>query len=273
VLHVLDLAAALRWGAAPRTPAARATTAAAVIVPVEPPNPQPKPSTTTAPSTVPPAPSTTAPPEPAPPTAPVVHGRIHDVPRGEPGAPTVALTFDDGPDPRWTPAVLDILSQAGVPATFCLVGRQVRRFPDLTRTVAASGAALCDHTDGHVEHLSRYPQPTIDAEITSLADVVEQLTGRRPTLFRPPGGDFSSVLVDAAAAHDMDLLEWSVDPRDWRPATPDELRQRVLDAVRPGSVVLLHDGGGDRSATVAMLPGLIDALRQQGYRFVVPGGA
>jgi peptidoglycan/xylan/chitin deacetylase (PgdA/CDA1 family) len=182
----------------------------------------------------------------------------------------IALTFDDGPSPTWTPLVLAILKAKGVPATFCEVGDLVRKHPELTRAVADAGHELCNHTDHHVEGLETQPRPTIDAEIGGGSDAIEQAAGVAPTFYRPPGGSLAPVIYEAAADHHEHVLYWSVDPRDWKRPTTHDLVVDIVNAFRPGGIVLLHDGGGDRSQTVAALAGIIDYGRALGYTFVVP---
>jgi peptidoglycan/xylan/chitin deacetylase (PgdA/CDA1 family) len=210
--------------------------------------------------------------------APVIDGRgverngvIHTVAPAAGSADVVALTFDDGPDPKWTPQVLQILDDAGIHATFCLVGRNVRRHPDLVRSIRDAGDAVCDHTENHVEHLDRRPLPIIDAEISLGAADIAAVLGSPPRLYRPPGGSLSPTVINTARAHGMGVLAWSIDPRDWKRGSPDSIFDYIVGSVKPGAVILLHDGGGDRSATVAMLPRLIGELTRRGYRFTMPG--
>jgi peptidoglycan/xylan/chitin deacetylase (PgdA/CDA1 family) len=189
------------------------------------------------------------------------------VPRG---GMTVALTFDDGPDPRWTPAVLDILQQEGVKATFCEVGYLVNRFPDLTRLVAAQGHVLCDHTEHHMLRLDKRPHSQIVDEIQGGKDELRKATGKDPVLYRPPGGALSQEIIDVAHERGMRVLRWSIDPSDYRRPGASVIERRILDAVHPGAVILMHDGGGDRSQTVDQLRSLIDTLRGLGYTFTTP---
>lgn len=185
-------------------------------------------------------------------------------------ATAVGLTFDDGPDPRWTPQILQILAEEGVPATFCMVGQQVRRHRELARTVVAAGHALCTHTANHPERFDHAGRAAADAEIRGGLDALAEADLARPALFRSPGGRLSPDVL--GAAHDLGLrvLDWEVDGKDFeRPPAP-VLVDRVLGAVQPGSLVLLHDGGGNRANTVAALRPLIQALRARGFGFATP---
>lgn len=184
--------------------------------------------------------------------------------------PLVALTFDDGPDPTWTPQILNILEQEGVPATFCVVGNNVGAYPALVARERAMGEVLCDHTMTHDQRLDRKPLGTISYEIGQGANVIEQVTGVRPHYYRPPGGTLSPAIVSTALGLGLRVLFWSVDTSDYTRPPPETLVRRVLTEVTPGAIVLFHDGGGDRSRTVAALRPLIHALRDRGYRFTTP---
>ena len=183
---------------------------------------------------------------------------------GTAGPLPVALTFDDGPWPHSTAQILTILTQRQAPATFFVVGRQVQRYPELVRRELAAGMAVGSHSWSHPQPFDRLPVARIRDEIARGRRSLEAL-GVRPVGFRPPGGATSpAVAATGQAVGDRTVL-WSVDPADWRPGlTADQLVQRVLAGVRPGAIVLLHDGGGDRSATVAALPAIIDGLRRLG---------
>lgn len=185
--------------------------------------------------------------------------------------PLVALTFDDGPDATWTPQVLAVLRQEDVRATFCVVGYAVRAHPELVVRERASGATLCDHTMSHDENLPLRPQATISSEIGQDAALVDQVSGVRPRFYRPPGGRLSPAVVGTALGLGMRVLFWTIDTDDYLRPPSAVLVQRVLDQVTPGSIILFHDGGGDRSRTVVALRPLIEALRRRGYGFVTLG--
>ena len=195
----------------------------------------------------------------------------------EAGAPlrTVALTFDDGPG-RSTPAVLDILRQAQVPATFFVVGKEVAAEPEMLRRVLAEGHALGNHTWSHKmpREASGWNPRTLASEIERTRRAVVDAAGLKPCLFRPPGGILKGagkVSRDAG----LSVILWSIDTRDWAdPPTGDKnfatvIRKRAAAGLtEEHPVILLHDGGGDRAATVAALPGIIEDYRAHGYRFV-----
>lgn len=184
--------------------------------------------------------------------------------------PVVALTFDDGPNPQATPLILQILRDENVTATFCIYGQKATVHPELLRAVAVAGHTLCDHTMHHMLDLPKRPHTQIVAEVYQCADLIRSVTGEDPLLYRAPGGAVSPDVIDVAHQRGLRVLGWSVDPHDYQRPPPMVIIQRVLAGVRPGAVILLHDGGGDRSNTVAALRPLIDQLRAMGYSFTTP---
>ena len=181
--------------------------------------------------------------------------------------PVVALSFDDGPDPRWTPMVLDALRAEHVKATFCLIGFMAQRHPELVKAELADGHTLCDHSMHHILNLPSRPHSQIIDEVDQNADVIRSITGADPTFYRPPGGSLSNDVVGVAHQRGLRVLKWSIDPRDFTKPPAPVILERVITRVGPGAVILLHDGGGDRSQTVAMLKALIDQLRAKGFSF------
>ena len=197
----------------------------------------------------------------------------------------VALTFDDGPDGQWTPKILDILKAKHANATFFVIGENMQVRPDLVQREVREGDIVGNHTWTH-PNISMVPPAQASLELNTTQRLFEVLTGRSMRLFRPPFfGDAEPTTADeideCAIAQKLGYLivGLRVDPDDWQrepnhqmPA-PGVIIQRVLDRLRvtgdyAGRVVLLHDSGGDRSQTVAALPGLIDALRAEGYTLV-----
>jgi peptidoglycan/xylan/chitin deacetylase (PgdA/CDA1 family) len=185
-------------------------------------------------------------------------------------ASVVALTFDDGPNPQWTPQVLQILQDEGVKATFCTVGYATQRYPELVRLERDRGHAVCDHTLHHNVTLATRPRSQVQDEIFGQADKLQDILHEAPRLYRPPGGSLSPEVIDVAHQRGLRVLLWDVDPHDYQRPPAPVLLQRILDRVRPGSVILMHDGGGDRSQTVAMLRALVDQLKGRGFSFSTP---
>lgn len=191
--------------------------------------------------------------------------------KGEAGRASVALTFDDGPNLRWTPQVLVLLAWAHVHATFCIIGREAEMHPALVRAIVAGGHRLCNHTWDHDEQLPRVSPAHLRDEIhRGQLAVTKASGGVGPWLFRAPAGNWSPAVERAARAEHLAPLKWSVDPRDWsRPGT-GRIVSVVLATVRPGGIVLLHDGGGDRSQTLAALKILLQQLARRHYAFELP---
>lgn len=184
----------------------------------------------------------------------------------------VALTFDDGPHPEHTPQVLELLAEHHAVATFCMVGTQVRAHPDLVRDVVDAGMRLCNHTVRHDPRLSRRPVAAIEKEMLDASDAMRDAAGEDVPIdyFRAPGGNWTRPIERTAAQHGMRPLGWSVDPRDWSRPGVDKIVTAAARNIRPGSVVLLHDGGGRRDQTVAALARLLPILVERGYQFDFP---
>lgn len=182
----------------------------------------------------------------------------------------VALTFDDGPWPVQTGHVVRILHRLHVSATFFMVGYLVDRYPGIVRMVANAGMRIGDHSWDHPVDpplADLTPQRVAD-EIGRTADALASL-GVNPTLFRPPGGSYDAAVLREVDRQDMRLVTWSVDPRDWSSSSSaSEIVHRVLGAVRSGSIILMHDGGGDQHATIRALPRIIRGIRKMGLHLV-----
>ena len=188
--------------------------------------------------------------------------------------PGVALTFDDGPSPLYTPQVLDVLRRYQTPATFFVVGYHALQYPDLVRAEARAGMTVGDHSFDHPNYppFAALTTGQIDTEIARGRDALRGLAPP-PRLFRPPGGSFSPYVEAAAHRLGLRVTLWSVDPTDWAVGVSSgQIVARVLGAVRPGSIVIMHDGGGNRAATVAALPAIIAGIRARGLRLVALHG-
>ena len=186
---------------------------------------------------------------------------------GNPALPEIALTFDDGPHPGSTLQIVAILKRFGIKATFFCVGQHVRHYPDYVRQEYANGNLVEDHTWTHPD-LQILSSAEVAKQLTSTANEIERVTGTMPTLFRPPYGIFNWPIFAQARRMALSSIIWNVDPEDWSMPGTSTIIRRVLSAAGNGSIVLMHDGGGDRSQTVAALPTIITTLRQRGFRFV-----
>jgi peptidoglycan/xylan/chitin deacetylase (PgdA/CDA1 family) len=178
----------------------------------------------------------------------------------------IALTFDDGPWPNTTAKVLDILKKNRIKSTFFVVGQNVKNYPDLTKQIVADGHIIANHTWHHWYHQMNAQAAAY--EVANTGDIIYQTTGVRTSLFRPPGGIMNNGVAAYAKNNKYAVIMWSADSMDYsRPAVP-RLMNNIFREAKPGGIVLMHDGGGDRSHTVKALPEIISRFRKQGYEFV-----
>ena len=178
----------------------------------------------------------------------------------------IALTFDDGPWPNTTAKVLDILKKNRIKSTFFVVGQNVKNYPDLTKQIVADGHIIANHTWHHWYHQMNAQAAAY--EVANTGDIIYQTTGVRTSLFRPPGGIMNNGVAAYAKNNKYAVIMWSADSMDYsRPAVP-RLMNNIFREAKPGGIVLMHDGGGDRSNTVKALPEIISRFRKQGYEFV-----
>ncbi|MBU4556897.1 MAG: polysaccharide deacetylase family protein [Actinobacteria bacterium] len=183
------------------------------------------------------------------------------------GSKVVALTFDDGPWPRYTEEVLAVLAKEQVKATFFMVGRQVYRYPTLVKRIRDEGHALGNHTQGHA-YLSKATPEAVRAQIADGQTAIQKTAGVKAGWFRPPGGIMTPIVGREVSRYGLRVAMWTVDPQDWRRPPVTAIVQRVITSVKPGAVVLMHDGGGERANTVEALGPIIRELKKQGYTFV-----
>ena len=181
------------------------------------------------------------------------------VTHGPRGRKVVALTFDDGPS-SYTPGFLRVLRRKHVNGTFFELGQEVSGDAHLMRQILAEGNEIGNHTMHH----SAYPGY---ADLAATSARIKRLTHFKPCLFRPPYGAVNSSVVSAAGQAGMKTINWDVDPTDWATPGSGAIYSRIVSTTRPGSIILMHDGGGNRSQTLAALPSVIDTLRARGYRF------
>jgi peptidoglycan-N-acetylglucosamine deacetylase len=190
--------------------------------------------------------------------------------QGAGGEHQVAITFDDGPDPRWTPEILDILKAANAKAAFFLVGVNAERYPGLVRRIVNEGHEIGNHTYYHPNLALCWPEH-IRLELNATQLLLETITGRATALFRPPyaadtGPTQLSELTPLKIAEELNYLVVleNIDPQDWAKPGADIILQRVKQQRHDGNVILLHDAGGDRSQTVKALPRILDWLHTRG---------
>lgn len=189
----------------------------------------------------------------------------------EAGGRAVNITIDDGPDPRWTPKVLNVLKDNGVKAVFCIVGPRAQEHPDLVKRIVADGHRLCDHTVSHDTSMDKKPVAYQQRQILDAQKMIEDAAGGvRVEYYRAPGGAFTPDSRRIAAAAGMRPLGWNVDTKDFeRPGTAS-IVSTVKHELPNGPTILFHDGGGDRSQTVAALEQVLPWLKQQGHSFSFP---
>jgi peptidoglycan/xylan/chitin deacetylase (PgdA/CDA1 family) len=185
---------------------------------------------------------------------------------GTPHRREIALTFDDGPGP-FTPRILGVLKRFHATATFFEIGRQVSVYPRLTARLLAAGMAIGDHTEDHPSLALLSPAGQA-AEIDRAAAAIHAAGARGPLLFRPPYGAFDASTLALLRARDMVMVLWTVDTSDYARPGVKRIIYTALSGARPGAILLFHDGGGDRSQTLAALPRIVRRLTERGYRLV-----
>jgi peptidoglycan/xylan/chitin deacetylase (PgdA/CDA1 family) len=185
------------------------------------------------------------------------------------GPKIIALTIDDGPSPVYTPQVLRLLEKYGVRATFSMVGQNVSYYPAIAKDVAQAGHTIINHTWNHTNLTSLKATQQL-TEITRAAEAIHSATGVRPRMFRAPYGAWSPRVLQYCAAEKLIPLDWSVDPRDWARPGVSEIVSTIMKTTKTGSIILEHDGGGNRAQTVAALKIAIPRLLDEGYHFAIP---
>ena len=185
------------------------------------------------------------------------------------GPDVIALTIDDGPSPVYTPQVLSILDKYSITAAFSMVGENVTYYPSIAREVADAGHTIVNHTWNHANLMSM-KRSRLPGEVDRATDAIQSATGQRPGMFRAPYGAWSPTLLDYCESEKLTPLDWSVDPKDWARPGVGKIVKAIMGTTKTGSIILEHDGGGDRSQTVAALKIVIPRLIGEGYQFTVP---
>jgi peptidoglycan-N-acetylglucosamine deacetylase len=191
--------------------------------------------------------------------------------RGPTDQKRIALTFDDGPDPRFTEEVLKVLNQYNVSGTFFLMGSRAIAYPEIVKRLNNEGHVIGNHTYFHPNLVKEADIPTLEREVTRTENTLNDIIGYRTSLFRPPYGFLYNELVEKLAEMQYLIIGWSVDSLDWEEDPPEVIASTVLDNIHPGAIILMHDGAdwdGDRTNTIAALRQIIPALQKQGYEFV-----
>jgi peptidoglycan-N-acetylglucosamine deacetylase len=205
----------------------------------------------------------------APPAAATVRAaRAADPPDPAPAgtAGVVYLTFDDGPDPVYTPRVLELLARYRARATFFVLGRSVAAHPELVRQEFAAGHGVGNHTWSH-RRLTTLAGGRLEAEVGATSAAIQRATGAPVRCLRPPYAAVDAASAGRVRALGLRLVLWDVETKDWRTPGAGVIAGRVLGRVRSGDVVLLHDGGGNRDQTVAALDRVLASLSARGFRF------
>lgn len=179
----------------------------------------------------------------------------------------VALTVDDGPDPRYTPEILDLLKEKRTPATFFLVGQKAQKYPYLVHRELIEGHELGNHTFSHPV-LTAINNGEIISEHNEGRRLIKQVSGIETKYFRPPRGQLDKALYEAAVNNGEIIIMWTLAVENRRTPTPQLMAKRIINKVTPGTIILLHDGILDRTRSVKTLPIIIDGLKNKGYRFV-----
>ena len=182
------------------------------------------------------------------------------------GGKVIYLTFDDGPAVKYTKQILDLLDQYDAKATFFQLGQNASANPDLTREVIRRGHAVGSHTWDHAD-MRRLSRTALDHEITTTSSTLEKLTGRPITCLRPPYGALNATARAEITRFGLDLQLWNIDPQDWNRPGVASIVDTVVGNARSGRVSLMHDGGGNRSQSVAALATILPTLKAKGYTF------
>jgi peptidoglycan/xylan/chitin deacetylase (PgdA/CDA1 family) len=187
--------------------------------------------------------------------------------RGDPAIRDVALTFDDGPHPEYTPQLLAILAREHVPATFFVIGKMVMPHPELVRDELEAGHEVANHTFSHLL-LPRLPDTKmIEKELVTGSEAIKDADPKvaAPLFYRPPGGEYDQAVIDVAEKHHYTMVLWTDDPGDYSNPGAGFIERDVLRDVSNGAIILLHDGVQE---TIDVLPQIISKLKERGYRFV-----
>jgi peptidoglycan/xylan/chitin deacetylase (PgdA/CDA1 family) len=172
----------------------------------------------------------------------------------------IALTFDDGPSPEYTPEILKALSANDAKATFFVLGSQAEQHPDILKQIAESGNEIGNHSYSHLD-LTKLEEPALDYQVLTTQEIVKRETGKVPVLLRPPYGSFN----EAVKKFGMPIILWSIDTLDWQSKNPDVIHNRVLSNVKDGDIIIMHDIYKSSAEAVSRI---IPELKRKGYQLV-----
>lgn len=181
----------------------------------------------------------------------------------------VAITFDDGPNELYTTKILDILAKYHAKATFFVIGKQAEKFPTIIKREVKEGHEVAVHSYTHNYNKINNEEKLKD-ELDQSSNVIQSLTGYKPTLFRPVGGFYNDSIVNTAINNDYRVIMWSwhQDTKDWSQPGIINITNQVISNARPGDIILLHDSGGDRSQTVKALENILQYFNKSGYKCI-----
>lgn len=182
----------------------------------------------------------------------------------------VALTFDDGPHPVFTPQILEILAKYDAKATFFVAGNKVIRFPDILKQEVKEGHEIANHTYHHI--YNNITSAKLSSEIKETDKIIHRITGFTPSLYRPVGGHYNDLIINTAIKNGKEVVLWNQDTRDWSDPPVSQMRNYITKGVKPGSIILFHDWHGSEYSqtcqTVKALDNILDFLYKNGYKCV-----
>lgn len=176
----------------------------------------------------------------------------------------VSLSFDAAWGNEQTQELLDILDKYNIKTTFFLVGSWVDKYPESVKAICDAGHDVSNHSDTH-PHMSKMPKEKIRAEIENCNNKIEALIGVKPNLFRPPYGDYNNTVVETVNELNMYCMQWNIDSLDWKDPSPEQIKKNIMSKIKPGSIILMHNGAKN---TPAALPMVIEAITGEGYNIV-----
>lgn len=177
-----------------------------------------------------------------------------------------ALSFDDGPDGIITPKILDTLKNAGINASFFVIGNQVKQYKNVVKRASDEGNLVLNHSFTHPDFLNMNAE-NIKKQLSETEDMIYNITGKRPAILRPPYGSLNDTIISTSKASGYSIVIWSTDTLDWSQKDKDNIVKNVIDNIRPGEIILMHCND-DKKATAEALPIIISELKAKGYSFV-----